>query len=369
MNSGKVGILGGGQLARMLALAGYPLGLEFRVFDPAPDAPAAHVAEHVIGDYDDYRALERFADGLQVATYEFENVPFTAARHVSESTAVHPNPDILSITQDRLREKAVLQRHGIPTAPFASVRSLEELHAAIETIGLPAVLKTCRFGYDGKGQRVLHEKSDIRGAWRALGKDADLFGLILEGFVPFTRELSILAVRGKRGETAFYPLVENHHHEGILRLSIAPAPGITPQLQKEAEGHALRVMEIVGYVGVLAIELFQVGDKLLANEMAPRVHNSGHWTIEGADTSQFENHLRAILGMPLGSTTPRGHAAMLNIIGRPPDTKEVLSIPGAHLHIYGKKARKGRKLGHITLVEDNAEMLENQIEKVRGLLR
>src|SRR5690606_25582511 len=280
----KVGVLGAGQLGRMLALAGYPLGLRFRFLDPNPESPAAALGEFIAADYDDPDALRRFAEGLDVATYEFENVPASVADYLAGHVpAVHPHYAALAVSQDRLSEKQLFRRLGIPTAPFAAVDSEDDLARAVDEVGLPAVLKTRRYGYDGKGQFVLREAADVHRAWAALGGAP----LILEGFVAFERELSIIAVRGRDGDIVYYPLSENHHLEGILRRTIAPAPGVTASLQARAEASARAVLEEFDYVGVLAIELFQRGDDLLANEMAPRVHNSGHWTIEGAETSQF----------------------------------------------------------------------------------
>jgi 5-(carboxyamino)imidazole ribonucleotide synthase len=380
-----IGILGGGQLGRMLALAGYPLGARFRFLDPAPDAPAGHLAEHIADGYDDSSVLERFAGGLDVITYEFENVPVTVARRLAERVPVYPPPAALEVAQDRLAEKTFFQNLGVATPPFAAVESRADLEHAIARIGLPAVLKTRRLGYDGKGQFVLREPNDAERAWAAVAGE----GLILERFVDFERELSILAVRACDGAIAFYPLVENHHREGILRLSLAPAPGLAPGLQAAAEQIARLALEALDYVGVLAIELFEVtadhasviGERdhgssppvarhpsLLVNEMAPRVHNSGHWTIEGAETSQFENHLRAALGLPLGRTTPRGYTAMVNLIGTLPDTAAVLAIPGAHLNLYGKAPRPGRKLGHVTLRADSPQELQQQLAQVWSLL-
>lgn len=340
-----VGVLGGGQLGRMLALAGYPLGLRFRFLDPSPDAPAGQVAELVVADYADAAALERFRVGLDVVTYEFESVSAATVRELAPHVPVYPPPQALEVAQDRLHEKTLFQRLDIPTPRFAPVDSEADLRHALGELGLPAVLKTRRCGYDGKGQQVLRRHDDARAAWEALGK----VPLLVEAFVPFERELSILAVRGRTGETAFYPLVDNQHHRGILRRSLAPAPGLTPQLQAQAERHARHILEEVGYVGVLAVEFFQHQGQLLANEMAPRVHNSGHWTIEGAVTSQFENHLRAVLGLPLGPTAALGRAVMVNFIGRVPPVEKVLSVPGAHLHLYGKTSLPGRKVGHVTL--------------------
>ena len=381
-----IGILGAGQLGRMLALAGYPLGLRFRFFDPAPDAPAGHLAEHMAAGYADERALERFAADLDAVTYEFENVPVAAARLLERHAPVYPPPAALEAAQDRLREKRFFQSLGAATPPFAPVDTRADLDGALAAIGLPAVLKTRRLGYDGKGQRVLRAPSDLEPAWSALAGTP----LILEGFVAFERELSILAARGRDGQIACYPLVENHHRDGILRLSLAPAPGWTPALQAAGERIATKALEALDYVGVLAIELFQttgrgardlgIGEAqaaqapgpqplapgLVVNEMAPRVHNSGHWTIEGAETSQFENHLRALLGLPLGSTAPRGCSAMVNLVGALPEPAGVLKLPGAHLHLYGKAPRPGRKVGHVTVRADDPATLEERLAEAQA---
>jgi 5-(carboxyamino)imidazole ribonucleotide synthase len=343
----RIGILGAGQLGRMLALAGYPLGLHFRLMDTSPDAPAGQMAELVTGSYDDPLTLSHFAEGLSVATYEFENVPVQSAKILEERVAVYPPPKALEVSQDRLVEKTFFNQLGIPTPRFMQVDSREDLELALNQIGCPAVLKTRRMGYDGKGQAVLRRAEEISSAWQTVSGSA----LILEQFIAFQREVSILAVRGISGETAFYPLVQNHHQGGILRLSIPTNPTCpeNASLQNLAQDYATRVLEALNYVGVLAIEFFEVDGKLVTNEMAPRVHNSGHWTIEGAQTSQFENHLRAIAGLPLGSTELRGDCAMLNLIGSVPEPRDVLAIPGAHLHLYGKAPRPGRKLGHITV--------------------
>ncbi|MBW3622236.1 MAG: 5-(carboxyamino)imidazole ribonucleotide synthase, partial [Armatimonadetes bacterium] len=340
-----VGVLGGGQLGRMLALAGLPLGLRFRFLDPSADAPAGQIAPRVAEAYEDPKALESFVEGLDLVTYEFENVPVSTARYLEQRVPVYPPPAALETAQDRLIEKSLFRECGIPVPPFAPVVTLPELQEAVAEIGLPAVLKTRRFGYDGKGQRVLRDPGDVESAWASLGG----VPLILEGFVPFTRELSVLAVRSPDGETAFYPLVENHHRDGILRLSLAPAPGLTPELQDQAERHAHAVMDALDYVGVLAIEFFEHEGRLVANEMAPRVHNSGHWSIEGAETSQFDNHLRAVLGWPLGSTALVGASDMVNLIGAITEPSEILKLPHAHLHHNGNRPRPGRKVGNVTL--------------------
>ena len=360
----RVGVLGAGQLGRMLALAGYPLGLEFRLLDTVVQAPAGALAQLMVGDYADLDLLDRFAEDLKVITYEFENVPLPAAEYLSHRVAVFPPPVALEAAQDRVAEKIFFQGLNIPTPIFYPLLTKNDLLDGLERTDLPAVLKTRTLGYDGKGQFVLRRKADVDRAWEALGGQP----LILEAFVEFEREVSILAVRSRTGEIAFYPLVENHHREGILRKSLVPAPALTPELQAQAEDYAVRVLERLGYVGVLAIEFFQVGAQLYANEMAPRVHNSGHWTIEGAETSQFENHLRAVLGLPLGSTASRGHSAMLNLIGVKPDFARVLSVPGAHLHWYGKEVRPGRKVGHVTVRVDSGGELESAVQAVSALL-
>jgi 5-(carboxyamino)imidazole ribonucleotide synthase len=319
-----VGVIGGGQLGRMLALAGIPLGLTFRFLDPSADAPAGEVGELLVGAYDDPGLLDRLADGADAVTYEFENVPVEAARRVGAI----PGAAALEASQDRLVEKQLFRRLGIPTT---------RIDDEVETF--PALLKSRRLGYDGKGQRLVE-------TWEGPGPDH-----VLEERVSFTRELSLLAVRGRDGDTRFWPLVENVHERGILRTSRAPAAD-APQAQ--AEEYACSLLDALGYVGVLALELFDVGGLLVANEFAPRVHNTGHWTIEGAVTSQFENHLRAVLGLPLGSTASRP-SLLLNLIGSVPSSEDVLRIPGAHLHLYGKEPRPGRKLGHVTLVEPASE--------------
>jgi len=353
----NVGILGGGQLGYMLALAGYPLDFHFRFLDPSPQAPVGRIASRVTAEYTDFEALEKFAHGLALVTYEFENVPVEAVRFLQKLVPIYPPPQALEAAQDRLSEKSLFQKRAIATTEFSPVNSPADLDNAVCKLGLPAVLKTCRLGYDGKGQWVLRTHEEVEHA----KKEIPSAPLVLEKFVNFSRELSILAVRSRSGEIAFYPLVENHHRGGILRLSLAPAPRLAAALQREAENSARSVLEALDYVGVLAIELFECDGRLLANEMAPRVHNSGHWTIEGAVTSQFENHLRAVAGLPLGETRAIGHSAMLNLIGELPDPAELLAVPDAHLHVYGKSLRPGRKVGHVTLRADSAEQLAQRL--------
>ena len=360
----RIGILGAGQLGRMLALAGVPLDIRFRFFDPAPDSPASQIAEQIAAPYDDREALARFAEGCDAITYEFENVPLETAEFLARFAPVFPPPDALRAAQDRLTEKRVLLGLGIPTPLFDSVDSSVELRDAAERFGLPAVLKTRRFGYDGKGQFVLREAGDLTAAWNALQGHP----LILEGFVPFERELSLIGVRSQSGEIRFYPLLQNVHQDGILRRTTLPYPDASPELQAEAEDHLRRLMETLNYVGVLTVEFFEMNGRLIANEMAPRVHNSGHLTIEGAETSQFENHIRAVCDLPLGSTQRRGFSAMLNLIGELPDTTELLQLPGLHLHLYGKKPRPGRKIGHVTVHADSEEALESELAFAQTLI-
>ncbi|MGR8951774.1 MAG: 5-(carboxyamino)imidazole ribonucleotide synthase [Gammaproteobacteria bacterium] len=356
----KVGILGAGQLARMIALAGYPLGTEFIFLDPAQDACANKLGTHLHGDYDDPALLARLAEMSDVVTYEFENVPAEVAHFLATHTEVHPSPNALAVAQDRLVEKNYFTSIGIPTPGFAAIESLADLTAAMETVGWPAIVKSRRLGYDGKGQTFVKSPDDLQKAWDALnGVPA-----IVEAFVPFDREVSIIAARNPQGEIAFYPLSENLHKGGILRVSECREGD---HLQKQAEDYITRLLEALDYVGILALELFQVGGQLIANEFAPRVHNSGHWTIEGAETSQFENHLRAILSLPLGSTQPVGHAAMVNFIGGLPETSEVLAIDHAHLHLYDKAPRKGRKVAHATLRAASREQLSAKLRVLSEL--
>jgi 5-(carboxyamino)imidazole ribonucleotide synthase len=340
----NVGVLGGGQLGRMLALAGYPLGFKLTFLDPSPEAPMAEVARGIRAPYDDPAALAELAAASDVVTYEFENVSLASARALAERVRVSPPPAALAPKKDRVQEKQFFARLRIPTARHAAASTRAEFDAAVAAIGHPLVVKTRSHGYDGRGQAVLRDERHENRVWEALHGAP----VIVEEFVGFEREVSILAVRGLDGSLAFYPLVENHHAGGILRHSAAPAAR-AEGLREEAQEYARRVLEDLGYVGVLAIEFFVVNGRLVANEMAPRVHNSGHWTIEGAETSQFENHLRAIAGLPLGSTAARGVSAMVNVLGAYPDLARVASIPGAHVHYYGKAPRPGRKLGHVTV--------------------
>jgi 5-(carboxyamino)imidazole ribonucleotide synthase len=358
-----VGILGGGQLARMLAIAGMPLGQRFLVVDPSADACAGQVAPLLVGDYLDPAVLEEFASKVDVATFDFENVPAEAARWLAERLPVRPSPGALAVAQDRLDEKTLFGEAGIPVPDFAPVHDRASLEAAVAQVGTPCILKTRRLGYDGKGQCRLQSAADIEAAWDALGAQAGTVGLIAEAFVPFQRELSVVAVRGHTGEFRAWPLVENWHVEGILSASLAPAAA-DDALTRTAEGYARRLADRLDYVGVFALELFDCAGGLLANEMAPRVHNSGHWTIEGSETSQFENHLRAVLALPLGDTRVAGHACMLNWVGALPHAEPVLRDPAGHWHDYGKDPRPGRKVGHATLTADTAEDLAAALDRI-----
>ncbi|MDV2451315.1 5-(carboxyamino)imidazole ribonucleotide synthase [Xanthomonas hortorum] len=363
-----VGILGGGQLARMLVLAGAPLGLRFAVFDPSADACAGQVAPLQVGAFDQTAALAAFAAQVDVITFDFENVPAASAQQLAAQVPVFPSAAALAVAQDRLSEKTLFRELGIPVPEFAAIDDRAGLDAALVRIGTPCMLKTRRFGYDGKGQFRIRTLADADAAWDALGAQAANVGLIVEAFVPFQREVSVVAVRGRDGEFRAWPLTENWHVDGVLSASLAPA-SVDAELQAAAEAHARAIAERLDYVGVFALELFVRDGQLLANEMAPRVHNSGHWTIEGAETSQFENHVRAVLGLPLGSTAMRGHACMLNWLGTMPDAAAFLAVPGGHWHDYGKQSRAGRKVGHATLRADTPPLLARALVNAGSALQ
>ena len=360
----RVGVLGGGQLGRMLALAGYQLGLEFRFFDPNSGAPVGQIGELIAADYGDRGALERFLADVDIVTYEFESIPISTVEYVAERARVSPPVGALRTAQDRLLEKEMFVSLGVPTPLFAPVDTLNDLRSAISSIGLPVVLKTRRMGYDGKGQVVIRDASSVESAFEQLGGR----GLLVEQFVVFQHELSVIGVRDPEGREVFYPPIENVHRDGILRKSVSPAPSVTPEIAAQGIDYCRRLLDRLEYVGVLALELFACDGSLLANEMAPRVHNSGHWTIEGAETSQFENHLRAILSLPLGATTPRGRSMMLNVIGHIPERESVLAVEGAHLHLYGKAPTEKRKVGHVTLVTQSEAGLERGSSELRAAL-
>jgi len=357
----KIGVIGGGQLGRMLALAGTPLGLKFVFLDPQPDACAAVLGEHIRADYADYDHLRQLAYEVDLVTFEFESVQAETVAFLSQYVPVYPGAEALRLSRDRWLEKSLFRELDIDTAEFAAVDSQADLEAAVADIGLPAFLKTRTLGYDGKGQKVLREPGDIKGAFAELGS----VPCILESFVDFSGEVSLITVRGRDGETRAYPLVQNTHADGILRLSVATN---NHPLQQLAEDTARRVLDKLDYVGVLTFEFFEVDGGLKANEIAPRVHNSGHWTIEGTVCSQFENHLRAIAGLPLGSTARVGESAMVNFIGSVPPLEALAAIEDCHPHLYDKAFKAGRKVGHATLRCTTGERLSQQIDAVRALL-
>lgn len=347
-----LGILGGGQLARMLALAAADLGVRAHIFAPEPDSPAYEVAaRHTIGAYEDEAALATFADAVDVVTYEFENVPAATAAFLAARTPLHPGARALAVTQDRLSEKRFVSELGLAVAPFRQVDSLADLEQAVAALGRPSVLKTRRFGYDGKGQVKITGGTELEQAWQEIGH----FPAILEGFVSFVREVSVVAARGTDGSFAAFDVCENEHRDHILALTRVPAR-IGAAASAAAIDAARRIAEALAYVGVFAVEFFVVeaggNEQVVVNEIAPRVHNSGHWTSEGAQTSQFHQHVRAVCGFPLGAATRRGHVTMENLIGdRVHDWRAILAEPNAHLHLYGKReARPGRKMGHVTRV-------------------
>ncbi len=347
----RVGIFGAGQLGRMMGLAGIPLGLEFTFLDPSPDACAGAVGTLVQADFSDTDAFRRLAGRVDVATFDFENVPESSARAVQEIKPVYPSPQALGACQDRLHEKNLLSSLEIAVPAYHPVSSRTDLLTGLDRFGYPAVLKTRRLGYDGKGQAILRDQEDLERAWQKLGD----FDLIVEAFVPFEQECSLIGVRGIDGETRFWPLTRNLHVDGILTLSLAG--GFDDTLQAVAEEIMRRLLDHFDYVGVLTLEFFVLDGQLLVNEIAPRVHNSGHWTIDGAQTSQFENHLRAITGMPLGGTAPLCEALMFNWIGELPERDRLLAIAGVHWHDYDKAARPGRKIGHATLTAGTSSEL------------
>ncbi len=330
--------------------------------DPAVDAPARVAARHILAAYDDPTALAELANA-DVVTFEFENVQEAAVRQLAAKTAVFPSARALAVAQERFAEKSTFVELGIATPRFARVDGPDEARAAFADLG-PLVLKTRRGGYDGKGQRVVRDAAQLEAAIGAFGT----IPLIAEELVSFSRELSVIVCRGRDGQSVVYPLAENSHEAGILRVSIAPAPRLDDELREQAEGWARRLVEHFDYVGVLALELFEVNGQLLANEFAPRVHNSGHWTIEGAHTSQFENHVRAVCGLPLGEAGAISPSAMINCIGAMPDAAAVLRVADAHLHDYGKEPRAARKVGHLTVRAPNLATLEARIAELRALL-
>ena len=354
----RIGIIGAGQLGQMLGFAARDLGVECRFVDPSDAPPAAACGDVIQRSFDDPEALAELAASCDVVTYEFENVPVEALHRIEDKVPVYPPADALRYSQDRLEEKRLFDRLDIPLPGYRIVDSREDMVSAADTLGLPCVIKTRRFGYDGKGQFLIREHKDIDDAWAALGGQS----LIAEQWVSFDFELSCIGVRNVHGETAIYPLTRNVHEGGILRTSRSPVD--VPDLEERAETYMHRLLAHLDYVGVLALELFVCNGDLLANEFAPRVHNSGHWTIEGSVTSQFENHLRAVMNRSLGSTASVGHAGMVNLIGIIPDSARTLDR--GVLHDYGKSPRPGRKLGHVTVTattEAERDRLVDEISK------
>lgn len=349
-----VAVLGGGQLGRMMGLAGIPLGFRFSFLDPGADACAGATGDLLQAAFDDRDAALQLAGRADVVTFDFENVPVGTAEAVSAGVPFHPGPAALGTAQDRLSEKSLMVSQDIAVPGFHPVSGRTDLLEGLDRLDYPAVLKTRRLGYDGKGQVVLRTPEDLERAWQSLGGQE----LILEAFVPFDYECSLVAARSTSGETVFWPLTRNVHDQGILALS-RPG-GVDEELQQRAESVMTRLLDHFDYVGVLTIEFFVHDGALLVNEIAPRVHNSGHWTIDGSECSQFENHLRAITGMPLGRTDRRGESLMFNWIGSMPDRDRAMAIPGLHWHDYGKVPRPGRKIGHATLVcSDSNELKES----------
>jgi 5-(carboxyamino)imidazole ribonucleotide synthase len=344
----RVGIVGAGQLGRMLALAGYPLGIRCVFLDRSASSPGAQVAPILTADLEDAAQLAALAACSDVVTFDWENISGKALAPLEKLTQIRPPRAALEVSQDRMAEKALFSKLRIPVAAHAAIDDRQQLIRAIRKLGAPGVLKTRRLGYDGKGQLVLRGPGQIDEAWAAIGGP----GLIYEKFQEFSREVSIVGARSAAGHTVFYPLSANTHGGGILHYSIAPFAN--PGLERRARIYLKRVMNALAYVGVLTIEFFVVKGRLIANEMAPRVHNSGHWTIEGCVTSQFENHLRAICDLPLGSTRALGHTAMINYLGTMPDRERLLDIDGLAFHDYGKEPRPGRKLGHCTILKSRA---------------
>jgi 5-(carboxyamino)imidazole ribonucleotide synthase len=360
----KIGVLGAGQLGRMLALAGYPLELDFHFFDTSghPSAGLGHVTIDQNGSNN--RLIEQFLSDVDLVTYEFENLPLKLTQKIEQTKPLYPSSESIRVGQNRAKEKALFTQLGIPTAEYRLANSEEELASATRELGYPVVAKSVTEGYDGKGQYVIKGPADIKVAWDSIKHPH----LMVESFVIFRRELSIIAVRSASKELAFYPLAENIHSEGILRYSTAPAPRLTEAMELQARRYVGLTMDQLDHVGVLTLELFDSEQGLLANEMAPRVHNSGHWSIEGANCSQFENHLRAISDMPLGDTTAALPACMINIIGHKGNIREIMKLPYAHIHLYGKEERQGRKLGHITVIAEDYETLQTRVKTIADLL-
>jgi len=357
----KISVVGGGQLGQMMALSCIKLGVSFSFLDPSKDACAQLVGELIQGDYDSEEGINQVIKQSDRVTFEFESVPAKTVAKIAEKRPVFPSAGALEVARDRLFEKTLFQKLGIQTAPFADILSQGDLDQAIVSIGIPAIIKTRTLGYDGKGQKVLKSKADAIDAFAELGS----VPLLYEGFVDFDDELSCIAVRSQSGECRFYPLVQNAHKQSMLHSSVVQN---NHPLQSLGEQYAKSVLDELDYVGVMTFEYFRKGEQLLANEVAPRVHNSGHWSIEGAVCDQFENHVRAVAGFPLGSTQSRKNVALFNIIGQACNEMELMKIEGAYLHMYQKAEKTGRKIGHITLIEDDDKLFEHKFEQIERLL-
>lgn len=361
----RIGVLGGGQLGRMMALAGIPFDIDFSFYESVVDCPATPVGKIYGQEKHDDAALQAFIDSADVFTYEFENISAELVEKIAAQKPVYPSVKSLRVSQNRLNEKELFQQLNIPSAKHAAIYSYQDLEQAVATLGLPLVIKTVTMGYDGKGQFVLRSADQIEQAWQALGAQAPLMA---EQFVAFSRELSIIAVRDQQGRINCYPLTQNVHHQGILSHSVAPATAIDATIQTQAEQYIRAIVQALDHVGVMTLEMFNTPNGLVANETAPRVHNSGHWTIEGAVCSQFENHIRAVANLPIGSTQCQQPTAMINIIGQYPDAAKVLAEADAHLHYYRKTERDARKIGHITITASSHEELAQRINAIAKLL-
>ena len=360
----KIGILGAGQLGRMLAIAAYPLGHQMAFVAKSVNEPSALLGQTFV-NAGNQKTINQIINASDVITYESENTDIEIVKEISKNTAVYPSAKSLFTAQHRGREKAIFDKLNIPCAPYQMVNSIADLKKAVDKISLPAILKTATEGYDGKGQFIIKAHNEIAQAWQSMnGAEA-----ILEEFINFKRELSLIAVRGIDNSHKYYPLVENTHHNSILRLTIAPAENISAKLQDQAEHYMQTLLDEMEHIGVLTIELFETANGLVINEMAPRVHNSGHWSIEGARTSQFENHIRAITASPLGDTTcMQQYCAMINIIGKHGPVYKVLKINNAHLHLYGKTEHEGRKLGHITITANTLNELNTTLSALEDFM-
>lgn len=362
MSGPLLAVFGAGQLARMLALAAHPIGVRLRCLDPNPDSPVAPMAEVITAAWDDPAAISQLLDGADAATWEIESVPVASLSAAAERTAVAPAAATVAQIRDRADQKATYDRLGIPTAPWTAPDSLDALVADCQRFGYPAVIKARIGGYDGRGVAVVRSDADASQVWQEFGAQ----NCIVEQMIPFDDEASIVLARSRSGDIAAYPMVRNHHIDGILAYSEAPHPDLTPELEAAARDIGDRLATGIGYVGVMAVECFLVGDRWLVNEMAPRVHNSGHWTIDGAVTDQFEQHVRACLGWPLGDPSAIGHSAMVNLIGCDHPGTDILATPGLHLHWYGKQPRPGRKVGHATLTAASHSELHQALDQVQA---